>query len=281
MPQGSWLLAGLVVALTGFLASTLVLFLKYLQRTWNQQAEEFVKKDLKEVQRVIRESTSNMKRTSALMRQMEARSDELQYRLLILQDLAEAASLFAEKAPIDEQSFRHLITNFVLAATQSLLPTYQNTRARLMIMQQGKLVQYAAYVPEGAVKFSGSSFEPDEGAVGTCYAAGKAVIVQDSWADPLLRDRHKPPYRSVLCVPVPATGDKRIGVLNVDAPDTNYFNEDHATLLATVANILYPMWQLQFQNIGNSSDVMYNRDRGRGAYGKADDGTVAQGQRIP
>jgi hypothetical protein len=269
-----WLVVFFTLALSAAVGSALVLFIRQLQRTWNRQAEEFAKRDKKEFQRIMRENSIRLRRLGDAVQILEAKSDELEYRIVILQDLAEVSSLYAERAPMSDIDFKRLLSNVVLAATQSLLPTQRDTRARFLVFQGGELVEYANYVPEGVEQFSGSSFKPGKGAVGTCFAKGEAVLVSDTWTDALFRDRHKPHYRSVLCVPVPAASISPIGVVNVDAPDTGYFTEEHAQLLATVANLMYPMWRNQFQNIGIRADSRYNKAEGRRDNGQDGDSAL-------
>jgi GAF domain-containing protein len=245
-----WLLILFILALSSVVGIALVLLIRHIQMNWNRQAEEFVKKDKPEFKRLMRDASTRLRELNQAAKTLEAKSDELKYRLVILQDLVEVSSLYAEKAPMLEEDFKYLLSNVVLAATQSVLPTHRDTRARFLLFRNGELVQYATYMPSGGEGFSGSTFKPGQGAVGTSFEKRSAVLISDTWSDALFQDRDKPHYRSVLCVPVPTTSTSPIGVLNVDAPETGYFTDEHAHLLAAVANVVSLIWWMQFRSVG-------------------------------
>lgn len=215
------------------------------QRSWNARTEEFRDQKAPTVA-LMMQLAKEHDRAAQVIDQLEEQHDRLQYRLEVFRDLSEVIANFADGKRMDEDEFKSFLINVILAATQVLLPTQVNTRARFLVFNGSELTPYASYVPETAAAFIGRSFTPGEGAVGSAFESRRAVIVTNAQIDKLFQAQPDLPYRSVLCVPVPANGREPIGVLNVDSPEVSYFTEEDAKTLAHVANLVHVLWFLQF-----------------------------------
>ncbi|HLO03666.1 MAG TPA: GAF domain-containing protein [Symbiobacteriaceae bacterium] len=245
MGRDNLLISVFVVLATGIAAGTLFYLVTILQRHWNQSADEF-RADRKPALEVMEKLSKQVDALVSIIDQLEQAQDSLAYKQRVLGDLARLTTDVAQKAPLEDSAFRALVADVVLAGTQALLPTQDNSRARFLLFNGTLIEPYASYVPDGASPFRGRTFKLGEGAVGTAFQARQAVIVADVRRDRLFKDESESPYTSVLCVPVPANSSTPIGVLNVDSPKEKQFSEDDALLLAQVANLLFVMWCLQF-----------------------------------
>lgn len=166
---------------------------------------------------------------------------QAELRVIILSDAAQMVAEFSTAARSEEDT-RRLVEDLLMSAVQGVLPGNHVPRIRLLLMNQqsGRLEPYVSFTPHGSPSFRGTTFQPGQGAVGQCYQSRAAIIVDDVDTSELFYGSSvTAPYKSVVCVPVPATGGQPIGVLNLDAPVKRYFNAEHIEFLAAISNLIF------------------------------------------
>ncbi|MCR4426035.1 MAG: GAF domain-containing protein [Firmicutes bacterium] len=214
-----------------------------LQTRWNAAAEKFARKDKAVVQELVGSAESVVGGLLTSARRWKEQYAETGFHLLILEELCQVAALFHSAVPQDEEGFKASITKVLMVAVHSLLPTSSDARAELLIYDGHSLVQYCAFVPDGAPPFSGAPITPGQDAAGICFVEKKSVIAEDSRAVPASNVSGHVGCRSLLCVPFPSANGDPAGVLCVDTLARDYFNEQHARMLAAVSNLVFSMWR--------------------------------------